>query len=477
MEAISAEEARRMIDAAERGTLPDPEAWPAITDAITDAIVAPIVEADDAGSDIARLGPLLDQAVEASPESPGPFIARGAMFRSLGWTAAAVDELAYACELAPLDDPKVWLRLAAVEEERGRWDEVANAIDEALEHGADDPELFALLGEAHRNAGDAPRAIAAFEEGLDAQPEDPRLRLGRARTSLDLALYEDAIEDCVAVEATPDHPADVYRIHARALIGRGDDTGAAEMLDRSIAAAPDDAESYRLRGDLASSTGDIALAAENYRRAQAIEADDETEVALAECLIELGDADAALDLAQALLQRVTATQGADRTLDQPDFDEPPAVDEFDARLVVARALRGLGRESEALESIHRAIEIDPEAPEPYLERSEIHAAAGRSNLAWRDARWAIDRDPEAIDAYVLRGRLALEIESAAEALGDLEAALELDPEHGPARTWRGRAFALAGDERAAAAEWEAAERILPSAHPLRDAIARWRAET
>ncbi len=466
METMNADEARRQVDAAVGGTLPDPERWPEIVDAI--------VAADEAKDEIAAIGRILDSAVEASPEAPGMFVARGEVYRALGHLAVAADEMAYACELARTDDPDPWLRLASIEAALERWDEAANALDQALEHGAEDPELFARLGEAHLEAGDATRAIASFEEGLEERPSDPLLRLGRARASLDLELYEDAIEDCVAAEASHEHPAAVFRVHARALIGQRQDARAIEMLDRAIAAEPTDAESFRLRGDLLSSAGNVAGAAENYRSAQAIEPDDETEIALADCLIEVGDPGGALEIARGLLERIGSASRAphaSRTFGSVDL---PSVDEFDANIVIARALRAMNREAEALETLHSAIEIDPEAAEPYLERSEIHSAAGRSNLAWRDARWAIDRDPESIDAYLMRGRLALEIESASEALGDFEAALQLDPGNGQVRAWRGRAFALAGDMKAAAADWELAERDLPSGHALLASIAQWR---
>lgn len=474
---MSVEEADRRLDAAERGGVPDvaPEEWPRIVDAL--------VAAGRAEAEAARVGDLLDSAVEHAPDAPELYVARGALYRAAGRLAAAADELEYACEMSPADEPEPWLRLASVEAERGLWEDAANALDQALDHGADDPELFARLGEAHWEARNATRAIAAFEEGLEERPNDPHLRLGRARASLDLELYEDAIEDCIAAAAGHPRPAAVYRVHARALQGQRQDARAIEMLDKAVDADRSDAESLRLRGDLHSSMGDIARAAQDYRAAQAIEADDETELALADCLIELGDPAAALELGRRLLERVTAPDGrpAARPADaQPQGEaadtgaEAPFVDEFDVRLVLSRALHSLGREPEALAMLHEALEIDPEAADPYLDRARIHAAAGRKNLAWRDARWALDRDPDSIEAFLMRGRMALDIESPAEALGDFEAALELDPEHGPAHAWRGRAFALMGDMRAAAAEWELAERHLPARHALRETLEAWR---
>ena len=463
---IDAGDARKALEQAQSGSLPDPEQWPAIIDALSGDDDSGL--GASAGEELNQvLHNVLNQAVESAPDSPGPYIARGAIFRARGWLAAAADELTYAGELANSDDPEPWLRLAELEQERGLWDEAAHALDQALENGADGRDLFARLGEAHMKAADFPSAIAAFEEGLEDLPTEPRLLLGRALASLELELFKDAIEDCQAAEGH-ERPAEVSLVHARALIGAGQEERALEVLNSALGTSPDDVECLRLRGDLRSHSGDLAEAVDDYRSAEAIEPDDETALAIAECSIELGDASGGLSIAQELVERLQK--------DPQSQDEPQAVEVQDARLVMARALRSLDRENEAIESIHLAIDIDHEDAEAYLERAEIHAAAGRTNLAWRDARWAIERDSELIDAYVMRGRLALEIESEAEAIGDLDAALELDPKNGPAKAWRGLAYARAGNRPAAEDDWDAAEEDLAADHPLRETIAKWRSE-
>jgi len=440
------QEIEALLAAAERGEPPAPTLW-----------LEPILDLADYGG-IAELAPrlrrALDAAAEAAPDSPAVYVARGELLRALGRLAGAADEFAYAGELDEEHQTDAWRRLAEVEAERERWDEVASALDRALDADPDDADLCAAYGDALLEAGEPTRAIAAFEEGLEVSASDCRLLMGRARASRELELWEDVAEDCRHVLRLEPERSDARLLLAQALFFDAQDVAAMEALEPLLGGSPESAEVLRLQGDIRWSLGETELAAEAYLAALAIEDDPETRLAHAECLLDQGDAEGALAQARTVLEA-----------------DPEAID---ALAVIARAEDAAGRPDDATAALEQGIELDHDAPEPYLARAEHHLARGLLNLAWRDARWAIERDEELTGAYVLRGSLALVLESPEEALGDLEAALELDPDFGPAYAWRGRAHALAGRASQAAADWTEAERLLPEGDPLREEIKAWR---
>ncbi len=242
MEAARTEIERRMLRAARAR-----EAAPA-----EDAAKAP--EPADAGAGISRawrrraaavaLGlciPALAAGIYASLGTPGlpgrPFaeIERPAdRTEGLAALSGPVEQLATRLEGEP-DNLEGWLLLGRSYVALQRYPEAADALGRAAALSGGDPEVLAMLGEAHVWANDGvvvPEAAGAFRRALDARPEDPAARFYLALAHAQAGALQEAYEMWLTLAA--DTPADApWRGELVALIGQ-----AAEALGIEPGAVP-----------------------------------------------------------------------------------------------------------------------------------------------------------------------------------------------------------------------------------------------
>lgn len=436
----------RLLAAAAAGQDLVPAEWPRLIEAA--------IQCCDLDADGATLDAALRVAIEAHPDRPETYMARGDLYRARGGLENAINEYDYAAEL----DEKLaeaWVALAECELAQGRPLDASDALDHAADLDPNDINLFVRMGDALLDAGDPARAIRAYEEGLELAPENPDLFRGRARASLAMQLFEDAIEDCRSAVARAPGDAAAWYLLGVACYQLGDDVTAVDALSRVIEIEPQHGAASRARADAHWARRDFRAAEADYARALALQPEDaELQLCLAEARFELGDSEGALSAA---LDTVTA---------RPEL--------ADGYVLAAKALGAHGDLDTACAILDRGIEQVADYPELYVQRARLQRAARRLNLAWRDLRWAIDLDPGHAEAYLLRGQVALELEGPEEALADLDAAIEIDPDGGGAYAWRGRALSLSGDAKAAETDWAAAESLLPPEDATRDLIAVWR---
>jgi len=410
------------------------------------------------GDDLAEMSDLLrtalDEAVEAHPDAPALYIARGDAQRGLGRLSGAIDEYAYAAELAPAD-AEAWHRLAEARWANDEPGAAADALERAVEARPGDAALLLRLAEALNEADEPTQAIAVCEEALEDHPSIAGFYRERARAALTMALPEDALDDCQAALAHDPGDAASSLVQAQALFDLERDDEARASVDAALRLSPDDLDALRLRGDILLGLGDLGGAEATFRRILDLAPDDaSTRVGLGEVHLARGEHEAAAEIAR---EAIAGDPGAS-----------------DGYVVLARAQRAAGDALAARDTLGEGLELVDLPADLYLERALLHEEAGHLNLAWRDARWAIEADSTLVAAYVLRGRLAFRIESPSEALADLDAALDLDPDHGEALAWRGRARAMTGDRAGALDDWHEAEGLLADGAPLRAEIDEWR---
>ena len=403
---------------------------------------------------------LLDEAVEAAPDAPEVYEARGDHHLVREELGLAADELGYAVELDP-ERASAWRKLGTCEGRRGRRQAAAEAFAEAAEFDPEDAGAWQRSGEAWLEIGEHGRAIGAFEAGLEEDDRRPGLYEGRARASLGLDLLEDAAEDVrQLIRLTPG--PEPYLLQAQLDLLRGRPEAAASTLAQVLDGHPDHVEALRLRGDALWEVGEVGEAMAAYERSLALAPGDaDTRLAVAECRLALDD-------------EAGAARAAAEVVGESEAEDGLAVE------LLARAQLAAGDATAAQQTLARGLEAGshPDAggglAPLYYRRGTIYLGAGRANLAWRDARWAIDADPEYAEAYVLRGLLALDLEGVEEAKADLDMAIEIDPRLGTAWAWRGRARMLGGDLEGADSDWAEAEASLDDGDPLRSEVAAWR---
>jgi tetratricopeptide (TPR) repeat protein len=119
----------------------------------------------------------------------------------------------------------------------------------------------------------------------------------------------------------------------------------------------------------------------------------------------------------------------------------------------AQVLGALDRREEAIASLSRAMEMDPNYSEYYLERGGLHLKCERFAEAERDLRRAIELSPPYAEAWTDLGQCYRAAGRMDEAVAAYDRALDLDPHVGLARVGRAEAMLELGELEAAVADY------------------------
>jgi serine/threonine protein kinase/tetratricopeptide (TPR) repeat protein len=118
--------------------------------------------------------------------------------------------------------------------------------------------------------------------------------------------------------------------------------------------------------------------------------------------------------------------------------------EYQAYVNLAQAYRRLDKMDQALEQLHRAVELEPTLAHLYRLRARLHLERKEPALALKDFDQAIRREspdsPALVDYRVERGRLLLRDGKHQGALADFDAALRLRKDHPLAQRLRAEAL-------------------------------------
>ncbi len=278
----------------------------------------------------------------------------------------------------------------------------------AIAAGAGSSQLYTLRAKAY--------AAKAYEEA-GREPFDDEAygkwaeSLGRG-AGLALAL-EDSLR---AVALDPANPDAYYGLGA-ILMDKRDWTGAIAAFDKCLALQPEDAEAM-------------------YWKAAAYD--------------ELGDVPAALEVLDGLLAAGAELPGAYHLRSQ---------------------LRTLQEDYEgALADASRAVELEPEEPEYYLQRGKVLSYLGEKSggaerlaEALKDLTEALRLDPSFAEAYNWRSLAYLQAGDDGRELADLDTLIALEPGHAEAYRRRYECRLVSGDRGGAALDWLYYCRLKPGA--------------
>ncbi len=117
---------------------------------------------------------------------------------------------------------------------------------------------------------------------------------------------------------------------------------------------------------------------------------------------------------------------------------------YQALVNLAQAYRGQGQLGKALETLQRAIEVEPGLAHLYRLRASLHLERNEPDLALEDFDRTIDRQgaasPYQVDDLIERGRLLLSKGKHAEALASFDRALALQSDHASGQRLRAEAL-------------------------------------
>jgi tetratricopeptide (TPR) repeat protein len=303
----------------------------------------------------------------------GPDAARGSRARQLLSELASHDSVRYRD-----------IAVAAQAADAGELDKARAALDVASKRDPGDPiqvEVALLRGEVELTAGDAPRALAAYQHALELS-NDARAHFGLARA------YDQALDG------------------ARAL----------KEIEATLAVSPDHAGALTLRArmnsaptDEARATHDLTAVLEGPARAKASPR-------------ELSRAYAAR--AWLCLDRGSASEAGDAFAQAVKLDPHNlAALRGEGRLLLTE-----GRYTEALARFDTALELDPSSPDAIADDAEAKLALERLADAKKQLTEARQRFPKSASIVLSLGKVEQHLGNNAAAEADLRAAVAMvDP--------------------------------------------------
>ncbi len=317
-------------------------------------------------------------------------------------------------------------------------------------------------------AGDFRGAIELAEEGLDADPENPRLWMihGRARVA---AWLPGALEDAEEALRLDPELVSAWTVKADALAHVGD-RKALEAADRCIELEPGKPSPWRERSGTAWTLGDRDRSIEDLRRA--IELADSPSFlqldlkTLAERLVITGriqEAIAPLSSLAALTPgdvqvwaRLSETCWNAKQV-EPARDAATRAIELDPkdpklRHARADALTALGSWREARADCDVWVALTPQDPEAWLYRARVREPLNDWKGAIEDCGRARGLDPKRFDAWYLSAEAHNALGEHEEARKEAEQAIALDPSQPVAWFEKARARRLLGDLEGARAD-------------------------
>ncbi len=267
-------------------------------------------------------------------------------------------------------------------------------------------------------------AVEDLSAVLKRQPENRQARRKRAVAYFRLKAYSEALKDCRQLLSGKEQHAQDRLLLAQVLLALRHHDQALEELERAEKQGLRSAELY-------------------YLRARALEAQGESEVALAD-YAEAFRLDPAY--VQAGLNQVRLLIALDRAAEAVELCRrllQQGVQPLRVRLWLAEALVESGREQEAIEHLQAVLEqAKQKSQQAKAQRllAVAYARTGRVKESQAAFRKALALEPDAAEVYLYRGLLAMQQDRLDAALDDLQTACRLAP--GDPRCRLARAIAL-----------------------------------
>jgi tetratricopeptide (TPR) repeat protein len=215
------------------------------------------------------------------------------------------------------------------------------------------------------------------------------------------------------------------------------------LLQRAVAADPEDTDARFNFGNALYRKGDLQAALAQYRIVvEQRPGYGDVYANMGRVYLDCGDIEAALIACRTAVAR------------------KPALAEGHTNLGLA--LLGAGRIPEAIEAFQAALARQPQSAAAHANLANALTRAHRFGEAVDEARAALARDPDLADAYVTSGSALRELGRNEEAIAALRRAIELTPDSAPAHANLGNALLEQDDTAAAEAQFRRAIELNPN---------------
>jgi tetratricopeptide (TPR) repeat protein len=305
--------------------------------------------------------------------------------------------------------------------------EFAGAVElchSALQAFPNDPHLWALLGLAFANKGDASKALASFRQALKISPN-----------------YVMAVQGAAQVEFQTGGPE------------------AVQLLNRLLRLKPGDPTANAMLGVISYRKGDCAGAAAHFdKTGDVLDSQPALLHAYAVCLVRLGQ----IDKAATVFQRSVALHPEDRqerhllaaiqvmarkpedaiTTLQPLLESNPDAQTLE---LASAAYEDANNTPQAVSTLQQAILLDPHNVNLYLDFANVSYDHQSFQVGVNVVTEGIEQQPEAASLYLARGVLYVQLGNYDIAEADFEKAHELDPKQSLSAAAQGMAAVQAND--------------------------------
>lgn len=328
-------------------------------------------------------------------------------------TLAAGALLAFAPGRLPAEDPQTalnrHLEQAQVHLDAERYQQVVNALEQAIAIHADIQGAYYQLGLAHWHLGNLHLSKEAFERELGFGPPDSYSLYYLGRIALSQGDTEGAIrlfERSLAVGTI----LDVRRRLASGYLRVGRVEDAVRLLEETVRRWPEQGDSHYLLGRSYQQLGRTEEARYEFELAERWKNKLHNEM---QDLIELG----------MLLQNKKHFDAAAKARALSQSGDP------DVMLSTAVALGRHGFHGEALPILNRVVEASPRYPEAYYNLALAHVSQQRAEEAIPLLEKAADLRPELFEARLLLGNLLAQGGDHERAIPHLRAAAAIRPDN------------------------------------------------
>ncbi|HEY5312830.1 MAG TPA: tetratricopeptide repeat protein [Pirellulales bacterium] len=416
------------------------------------------------------------QMVDAHPSQASAYRGRGAAVLLRNYDELALADFDRAILLEPDHAESFILRGSVWLLKHSAAKALADA-ERAIRLGNRSSRCFELQIRAWLLAGDHDRALAAADRAHQFNSQSATIYVFRGAALEAAGKLDEALADYTTAVRLDPYSSTACGQRAQSLGAKGQYAKAIKECTRLLQLVPKDAVIYRTRGQARCCNREFAQAIADFDEALRLDPSlDNARTGRAYCLDAAGDADAAIEVYDSILQRTGSRAAyagrAQCWIDKREYDK--AVVDVDrairhggfadanlyllranARLgkheyrlallncdkahelqpsaacYVARASAdiGLGEYEAAVADCDKAQKLDPRFADACIARACARWSQGQLDIALTDCDDALAIDSHNADAYMVRGGVNADLGRYPKAFADLHDALRLDPNH------------------------------------------------